>query len=525
MNMHVLAESVVGSTFPDRRQLEAVKLPHLDFSRCDRYFLEQLSREERRAIRSKAPLSLALIRLYKKKLPEYNKLQKLFKLLQKNARETDIVSYLGDDSIGVLLPGVDEKGTRKLKKRIKRIVSGKENFSFSFITRTYPDQLFHDLLAKKQETYITKLIEGINQPDIEKPLSTARSQRVEALSKSYFLERLRLEERRADRSKTTLSIALICLDNTKRGELGHIKEVFELPQDSMRETDTLGNLGEGIIGILLPDTNGQRLQEVKKRIVSRLKNLPLSIITRTYPDQLFDDLLKESRDRTFFYSVFLNGFRGPDRFGCSLKRCLDIVGSLVGIILFSPLMLITALAIKVNSPGPVFFKQTRMGKAGITFVCYKFRSMYWHADDRIHREYITHLIQGNLEEINQGNKEKPLYKLKSDPRISRVGRIIRKTSIDELPQLFNVLKGEMSLVGPRPPLLYEVEKYQSWHLMRVLNMKPGITGLWQVGGRSETTFDDMVRLDIRYIHNWSLLHDIKILFKTIKAVLRSSGAL
>jgi exopolysaccharide biosynthesis polyprenyl glycosylphosphotransferase len=520
--MNVLADMGIDAIFSGRRQVEAVKLPQLSFSTREQYFLEQLRREERRAIRSKAPLSLALIQLYKKEPLEYGKLQKFFKLLQKNVREIDIVSYLGDDAIGVLLPGIDEKGAQKLKKRI---VGREENFPFSIITRTYPDQLFHDLLAKKQESYDTKLIEGINQPDVETSLYIARSLRVDSLPKFYFLERLRLEERRADRSKTTLSIALIFLDSTKRGELGHIKRVFELLQDSMRETDTVGNLGEGVIGILLPDTNEQRLQEFKKRIVSRLNNLPLSIITRAYPDQLFDDLLKESQDRTFFYSLFLNGFRGPDRFGCSLKRCLDIVGSLVGIILFSPLMLITALAIKVNSPGPVIFKQIRMGKAGIPFVCYKFRSMRWHADDRIHRQYITHLIQGNLEEINQGDKEKPLYKLKSDPRINLVGRVIRKTSIDELPQLFNVLKGEMSLVGPRPPLFYEVEKYQSWHLMRVLNIKPGITGLWQVGGRSETTFDDMVRLDIRYIHNWSLLHDIKILIKTIKAVLRSSGAL
>jgi len=150
--------------------------------------------------------------------------------------------------------------------------------------------------------------------------------------------------------------------------------------------------------------------------------------------------------------------------------------------------------------------------------------MSWKVDDRIHRAYVTNLINGNLEGTNQGDKEKPLYKIKADPRVTPVGRIIRKASIDELPQLFNVLKGDMSLVGPRPPLPYEAEKYQSWHLRRVSELKPGITGLWQVEGRSKTSFDDMVRMDLRYIQRCSLMLDLKILIKTVKVVLRCDGA-
>jgi len=151
--------------------------------------------------------------------------------------------------------------------------------------------------------------------------------------------------------------------------------------------------------------------------------------------------------------------------------------------------------------------------------------MYVNGDDRIHREYVTNLIKGNLDKINKGDEEKPLYKMIDDPRITPVGKIIRKTSIDELPQFFNVLKGEMSLVGPRPPIPYEVEKYEPWHLRRILEVKPGITGLWQVDGRSKTSFDDMVRLDLRYVQNWSLWLDLKILLKTVKAVIWSKGAL
>ena len=150
--------------------------------------------------------------------------------------------------------------------------------------------------------------------------------------------------------------------------------------------------------------------------------------------------------------------------------------------------------------------------------------MYWNCDDQIHRQYVTDLIKGRLESINQGDGENPFFKMKSDPRLTRVGKILRTLSLDELPQLFNVLKGEMSLVGPRPPIPYEVEKYEPWHLRRILDMKPGITGLWQVSGRSTTSFDEMVRLDVRYVRNWSLWLDLKILLKTVKEVLHPHGA-
>jgi lipopolysaccharide/colanic/teichoic acid biosynthesis glycosyltransferase len=150
--------------------------------------------------------------------------------------------------------------------------------------------------------------------------------------------------------------------------------------------------------------------------------------------------------------------------------------------------------------------------------------MVCNADDRIHRQYVASLIDGDLQGINQGDAEKPLYKMKSDPRVTLVGQFIRKTSIDELPQLFNVLKGDMSLVGPRPALSYEVEKYQPWHLRRILEIRPGITGLWQVEGRSKTSFDDMVRLDLRYIRSCSLVLDLKILIRTVKVVLQCDGA-
>ena len=207
-----------------------------------------------------------------------------------------------------------------------------------------------------------------------------------------------------------------------------------------------------------------------------------------------------------------------------MKRAIDIIGSTALLILASPLMLVTALAVKLTSPGPVIFRQMRIGREGKPFPFYKFRSMRCDNDDAIHREYVKNLIQGRHDQINEGDADKPVYKLRSDTRITAVGRIIRRTSIDELPQLFNVFKGEMSLVGPRPPIPYEIENYQSWHMRRLQEVRPGITGLWQVDGRSKTTFDDMVRLDLRYIRNWSLWLDIKILFKTVVVVIRCDGA-
>ncbi|MFZ5918248.1 MAG: sugar transferase [Chloroflexota bacterium] len=199
------------------------------------------------------------------------------------------------------------------------------------------------------------------------------------------------------------------------------------------------------------------------------------------------------------------------RFKRSLKRAFDFLAALILLLGLSPLMLLTALAVKLDSPGPVFFKQIRVGKWGRTFGCYKFRSMYTDAEER----------KKELMAFNEADG--PVFKMKNDPRITRVGRIIRKLSIDELPQLFNVLKGEMSLVGPRPPVPGEVAQYE-YDQRRRLDAVPGITGLQQVSGRSDMDFDRWVALDVQYIEQQSFLYDIKILLKTIPAVLFSRGA-
>ncbi len=205
----------------------------------------------------------------------------------------------------------------------------------------------------------------------------------------------------------------------------------------------------------------------------------------------------------------------------ALKRSFDIAVTLALIILSGPLMIVIAIAIKITSKGPVLFTQERVGKGGKSFTFYKFRSMTHNNDTAIHEQFMKQLIRGEIEA--QKVKTAPHYKMEDDPRVTPFGQFIRKTSLDELPQLFNVLSGSMSLVGPRPPIPYEVKAYKSWHMQR-LSIKPGVTGLWQVSGRSSLAFDEMVQLDLEYIEkrNWRL--DLKILLQTIPAALNTNTA-
>jgi exopolysaccharide biosynthesis polyprenyl glycosylphosphotransferase len=203
------------------------------------------------------------------------------------------------------------------------------------------------------------------------------------------------------------------------------------------------------------------------------------------------------------------------------KRVLDVAGSAFCLLAFSPVFLCAAAAVKLTSKGPVFFRQQRVGEAGRPFTMFKFRTMHVNCDHRIHQQYVESFIQSN-QPAAAGTGA--IFKLVDDPRVTSIGDFLRRSSIDELPQFWNVLRGEMSLVGPRPPLPYEVARYKRWHRRRVLEVKPGITGLWQVKGRSRTTFDEMVRLDLQYARSCSLWTDLIILLATPRAVLSGKGA-
>ncbi len=205
---------------------------------------------------------------------------------------------------------------------------------------------------------------------------------------------------------------------------------------------------------------------------------------------------------------------------------MDIVGSIVGLVMFSPLLVTIAMVIRLSSRGPVVFRQERIGLNGKKFMFLKFRTMDVNNDARVHEEFIEKLINGAGDNVVGRAREEhhEIYKIRGDVRATPVGRLLRKTSLDELPQFVNVLKGEMSLVGPRPPIPYEVERYAPWHKRRFLEVKPGMSGLWQVTGRSRTTFNEMVRLDLAYIRNRSLWLDVKILLLTPWAVITGKGA-
>jgi exopolysaccharide biosynthesis polyprenyl glycosylphosphotransferase len=203
------------------------------------------------------------------------------------------------------------------------------------------------------------------------------------------------------------------------------------------------------------------------------------------------------------------------------KRLLDVLVAGALLILLLPVLAVCALLVKWSSPGPIFFRQQRVGRGGEVFTFFKFRSMYTDADPALHRAYVTAFIKGQAEQHE--HHDGPMYKLVRDPRITPIGHVLRRTSLDELPQFWNVLRGDMSLVGPRPPIPYEVEEYGPTELQR-LAVKPGITGLWQVSGRSRTTFDQMVALDLTYIQQQSLLMDVRILLRTLPTILSRSGA-
>lgn len=346
---------------------------------------------------------------------------------------------------------------------------------------------------------------------------------LEPVSKQAFLGCLQLEKRRAERTGTPLSIALF-RPEPGSGDADFSRRRFvEMVGESKRVTDILATLADGSVAVLLLDTGCEGSAAFVGRIRSRAAALSFSSKTGTYPDEIFENIRANGEVPPEAESVWREEEQDSRAVAKSFKRTLDIVAASLGLLLLSPVMLGVAIAIAAMSPGPVIFRQVRLGRRGVPFVLYKFRSMVCDADDAIHRQHVTDLIR-NGHDIQAMSPGKVWTKLESDPRITPVGRFIRKTSLDELPQLLNVVKGDLSLVGPRPPLPYEAAQYEAWHLRRILEMKPGITGLWQVEGADACTFNDMVRMDLQYLRQWSLLLDLKLIFKTIPVVALRKGA-
>jgi exopolysaccharide biosynthesis polyprenyl glycosylphosphotransferase len=312
-----------------------------------------------------------------------------------------------------------------------------------------------------------------------------------------------------------------------------LSEIVSALYCSTRETDLVGWYQQGtVLGVIFtdfPDENRNTLLKLTRAKVIALLRANLDpkqaeghISFHVFPETSDKSSLGRLADAKLYPD--LSNRDEARKFGRLVKRTIDILGSVVALILCSPVFLMISLAIKLTSKGPILFKQERVGENGLPFTFLKFRSMKSGSDPRIHREYVRRFIAGEMDLAQNGDNQSLVYKIQEDPRVTRVGKFLRKTSLDELPQLFNVLRGDMSLVGPRPPIRYELEGYQVWHRRRVMESKPGITGLWQVNGRSRLKFDDMVRLDLQYAKTWSLWLDIKILLQTPMAVLSGAGA-
>jgi lipopolysaccharide/colanic/teichoic acid biosynthesis glycosyltransferase len=343
------------------------------------------------------------------------------------------------------------------------------------------------------------------------------------LPQEDFLERLHFEKRRVDRIGNPLSMALFFLKEELLADVKKLREFLVSIKRDTRETDLKGWVKRNIFGLLMLDTDGPHAQKCVELLVNGRTKTVCDFLIVTYPDRLFLEILEKAEAVPEILPLKSLETVGDATVPQVLKRWLDILGALIGLVCFFPVLLITAIAIKLTSPGPIISRQTRLGRRGNHFDLLRFRSLAAGNGDRVPREYVFNLINGKYDQVNQGNRENPLDNLKNDSRISPVGKAIRKLGLDRLPQFFNVLKGEMSLVGPRPPIPHEVEKFKSWHLRRILAVKPGITGLWQVEGGSPISLDEMIRLDLRYVQSWSLWLDFKILGKTVLGLLMPQG--
>lgn len=354
------------------------------------------------------------------------------------------------------------------------------------------------------------------------------------LAESVFHSMLTLERRRAERSRKPFVLMLLDANMENDAAAGIPREAVEIVAGSKRDTDLIGWYRFGaILGVIFTEVSIEGERPVTETLREKIETALIKYLGRERAARIAISLhlFPESWDRND------SGWKAdsklyPDlkkkvtrkRLPLVIKRGIDILGSGLLLLILSPVLAVIAALIKLTSKGPVIFEQERLGQSGVRFKCLKFRTMFANNDPKVHQEYVRQFIAGKDGLDNSGGSEEPVYKLVRDPRVTSIGSFLRKTSLDELPQFWNVLRGEMSLVGPRPPVPYEFEVYDIWHRRRVLEVKPGITGLWQVSGRNRIRFDDMVRLDLRYCHSWSLWLDLKILLATPRAVFSGGGA-
>lgn len=378
-------------------------------------------------------------------------------------------------------------------------------------------------MSTRGQTRTSRSLNPLSAPPLEKQVLDAES----------FRRAIAVERKRTERSQAPFVLMLLEIADTASDRAGQaLESVLTVLNSSSRDTDCVGwykertTVGALFTGLVVGDKNSI-LSTILSRVSTTLRdeltfeqfNL-VTISLHYFPDD-WDHNNSDQPSNPALYPDLSSNEMGKKSL-LIMKRAIDLIGSLALCVLFAPFCLVIALLIKLTSKGPVLFRQQRVGHFGRQFTFLKFRSMYVNNDHSVHREYVTKLITSGPE--TAGEKQSKIFKLTSDKRITPVGRFLRRTSLDELPQFLNVVRGDMSLVGPRPPIPYELAAYQTWHRRRLLEVKPGITGLWQINGRSRVGFDEMVRLDLKYATTWSPWLDIRILLRTPLAVIRGSGA-
>jgi lipopolysaccharide/colanic/teichoic acid biosynthesis glycosyltransferase len=363
------------------------------------------------------------------------------------------------------------------------------------------------------------------------PFEALSAEEHDVLNEKTFRRMIAIERKRTERSKEPFLLMLLEA-GTQFGSDTNGAGLDNMASSLLafsRETDIIGWYKERItVGVMFTGLAVNDKNTVLSTILHRVKSMlrdellfnqfnQVSISFHFFPDDWQHANSGRPSNPALYPDLTSPGKR--KRSLLIVKRMIDIAGSALALILCSPLFLAIAVAIKLSSKGPLLFKQLRVGQYGQCFTFLKFRSMYVNNDDFVHQKFVTELISKAARGEFSGKDRDGVYKLTDDKRITRVGTFLRRTSL-----LLNVLKGEMSLVGPRPAIPYELAAYQTWHRRRVLETKPGITGVWQVTGRSRVKFDEMVRMDLRYAMSWSPWLDLKILLRTPLAVIRGSGA-
>ena len=347
-------------------------------------------------------------------------------------------------------------------------------------------------------------------------------------SQDQFRACIRDEWRRSERSG--IPKILVLIDGLSNQ--GAREAILELLAAAVRETDIVGwHVPESTLGILFVELGKADVQQaldairekIHTRVMDKLDGLRREVTFEwwTFPPGRASGSGAAAQKDVF--QQLWNESTCAARILSAVKRTIDIVVSTILLTVFSPLFVMISICIRMTSTGPSYFRQTRVGFRGRLFPLYKFRTMAHDCDDREHREYVSRFISGEAGKAS-AHGDQPTYKMTDDRRVTPIGRWLRRTSLDELPQLWNVLRGDMSLVGPRPPLPYEVEQYQLWHRRRIYDLKPGVTGLWQVRGRSRCTFEEMTRMDLQHAKPHSLALYFRVLLETPTAVLHGNGA-